>query len=544
VVFKTIVWIEKKINKGVEHITKADHNACYALRDKGKSRATLRRLSSTVGLMELETNENLIVLILILLIVLSLPQQLHAEEADEKNKPVGFSVPTQCLLIQEVSDVVVDRVITIVGKWGDYIHGKSYQQEALVTFKGWQYTTYYDAIRRLCVARRSLPSGSWQRIVFSDYTYQGDDNHNVPVLGICPKDGSIHLAFDHHGDSLNYRVSEANAANDPTGILWEASLFGPVVDYLVHGERVTGVTYPRFVNAPDKTLYIFFRAGGATNGRMWMSRYDPFSGGWADLRQITDSKGNYTFDSKTSTTRNAYQNTPCVDHNGRIHMSWVRREGGALSGGQHDLCYMYSDDGGKTFRNHLGTIVTEGNAKANINSPNLTVWPIGMQRGLKNQQAMVIDSMGCPHIVMWYLSDSANDIQTSSKDHTRSKYHHFWQTADGKWHKQELPFSLSSDQWTIRPQLAFDKKDQLYLVYNHNDNIAIAAATRAGNFTDWRLIKERTGNFTGEAKVDIMRLRHENILSIYMHERPSKAHESTQLHVIDFKIKVKQGRKR
>jgi hypothetical protein len=39
-----------------------------------------------------------------------------------------------------VEDSVVDRAITIVGKWGTYINGKSYQQEALVTHNGWQYT--------------------------------------------------------------------------------------------------------------------------------------------------------------------------------------------------------------------------------------------------------------------------------------------------------------------------------------------------------------------------------------------------------------------
>ena len=33
---------------GVEQITKADRNACHALSKKGKVRATLRRLSSTV----------------------------------------------------------------------------------------------------------------------------------------------------------------------------------------------------------------------------------------------------------------------------------------------------------------------------------------------------------------------------------------------------------------------------------------------------------------------------------------------------------------
>ena len=143
-----------------------------------------------------------------------------------------IKVPTHTLSLQETSDKVVDTVITIVGKWGDYIHGKSYQQEALVTYKGWQYATYYNANRKLCVARRELPSGTWWNIVFLDYTYLGDDNHNVPVIEISPKDGTIHLAFDHHGDLLHYRVSATNAANDPSGITWEASLFGPVVDHV------------------------------------------------------------------------------------------------------------------------------------------------------------------------------------------------------------------------------------------------------------------------------------------------------------------------
>lgn len=481
----------------------------------------------------------LIVLNLPLLLVLAVLTASSCKDARLEQTSIA-SLPAHDLSIQEVSDVVVDDVITIVGIWGDYIHGKSYQQEALVTYKGWQYTTYYDADRRLCVARRNLPSGSWQRIVFSDYIFRGDDNHNVPVIGICPKDGTIHLAFDHHRHPLHYRVSKANVAHDPLSIVWEASLFGPVVDSLVPGNRITDVTYPRFVMAYDDTLYFFFRVGSSTNGRTWMSRYDPSSGGWAAPWQITDSAGSYTIASKISSSRNAYHNTPCIDHNGRIHMSWIWREKG---NGQHDLCYMYSDDGGKTFRNHLGAVVANGQAHAGIHSPNIVVWPISLKRGLKNQQSMAVDSEGRPHIVMWFLEDSASDIAIGSKDHTKSKYHHFWQTRDGKWHKQELPFDLSSDSWTIRPHLAFGKNDQLFLCYNKDGNIAVAAATREGGFADWRLIKERVGTFTGEAKMDIMRLRDENTLSVYMHERPSKGHEGTALHVVDFNIGEKNSPK-
>jgi hypothetical protein len=447
-----------------------------------------------------------------------------------------MKAPTHRLSLQETSDKVVDNVITIVGKWGDYIHGKSYQQEALVTYKGWQYATYYNANRKLCVARRELPSGTWWNIVFSDYTYLGDDNHNVPVIEISPKDGTIHLAFDHHSDPLHYRVSATNAANDPSGITWEASLFGPVVDHVAPDNPINRVTYPRFVRAPDGRLFLFYRQGSATNGRMWMSVYDPSSGGWAVQWQVTESTGGYRFDGKTSTARNAYQNNTCIDANGRIHMSWVWREDKPLQNGQHDLCYMYSDDGGATFRNHLGAIVTQGSTRAGVNMADITVWSINPWRGLKNQQAMAIDSSGRPHIVMWYLTDTAPNVAIGAKDHTQSKYHHFWQTTDGKWHKQELPLELADDKWTVRPHLAFGTNDRLFLVYNHDDNIAVAAATAAGGYSDWRLIEERSGSFTGEAKIDIHRLRNESILSVYMHERPSAAHEAMPLHIIDFKI--------
>jgi len=469
-------------------------------------------------------------------ITLLLAGPLQAEEAAGSDKPVEVTNAAQRLSVKEVSATVVDEVITIAGKWGDFIHGKSYQQEALVSHKGWQYTTYYDAKRRLCVARRALPSGLWQTIRFSDYTYHGDDNHNVPVIGICPADGTIHLAFDHHNNPLRYRVSRANAANDPAAAVWDSSLFGPVVDSLVAGQRVKGVTYPQFVMAPDSTLLLFFRVGTAFDGRIWMSKYSP--AGWLEPWQVTASTGSYKLDGKTSAGRNAYLNNPCIDSKGRIHLSWIWREGGTLKDAQHDLCYMHSDDGGRTFLNQRGEVVTKDRTLAGVDSADLTLWPISARRGLKNQQAMAIDSNGRPHIVMWYLADSEPDIAVAAKDHTKSKYYHFWQSADGKWHKQELPFSLSRDEWTIRPQLAFGKDGDLFLVYNRDSNIVIAAATRAGGFADWSVVAERAGRFTGEAKLDLLRLRHENIISIYMHEIPNTAHAGTPLRVIDFSIQV------
>ena len=102
------------------------------------------------------------------------------------------------LTVTKVIKSKVDVSMTIKGAWGTFINGKSYQQMPLDTYKGWQYTTYYDQKQRLSIARRKLPGGSWQVIHFDDYLFKSNDNHNVTVLGICRKDGTIHLAFDIH----------------------------------------------------------------------------------------------------------------------------------------------------------------------------------------------------------------------------------------------------------------------------------------------------------------------------------------------------------
>ena len=117
------------------------------------------------------------------------------------------------------------------------VHGVTFQQDGITTYKGWQYATYYqgntsDSSGKVGVARRPLPSGAWETLVLHDYIFTTVDSHNDAVIGICPGDGRIHLSFDHHGDPLNYRVTIPGAANNPTTTAWTPSLFGPVIDHL------------------------------------------------------------------------------------------------------------------------------------------------------------------------------------------------------------------------------------------------------------------------------------------------------------------------
>ena len=86
--------------------------------------------------------------------------------------------------------------LTISGFFGQAINGLSFQQDIALTHLGYQYVGYYNSKRHVCVARRKLPTGSWEIIELRDYYFSSNDAHNTISLGICPNDGTIHLAFD------------------------------------------------------------------------------------------------------------------------------------------------------------------------------------------------------------------------------------------------------------------------------------------------------------------------------------------------------------
>lgn len=88
------------------------------------------------------------------------------------------------------------------------INGYAFQQDAITSFKSWQYAVFYSSLDRdltpeplyVHLARRRLPYGPWETIVFQDYPQTTDDGHNTVQIGICHDDGTIHLSYDHHCD--------------------------------------------------------------------------------------------------------------------------------------------------------------------------------------------------------------------------------------------------------------------------------------------------------------------------------------------------------
>jgi len=455
---------------------------------------------------------------------------------------------------EKPADTVVDpAALTIQGAFGQCINGLSFQQEAVTSLAGRQYVAYYDAARHVCLARRRLPDGPWEVIRFQDYAFGSNDAHNTISLGICPKDGTIHISFDHHCHPLHYRVSRPGVATRPDETAWEAGLFLPVTSELERGKPQQRVTYPRFWRTPDGGLQFCFRVGGSGNGDRMLADYCPKSGAWRDLRQIDSREGTFTDALNTSTSRCSYPNGYTVDAKGRLHVTWVWRE--SPQGANHDLLYAYSDDGGFTWRNNRGEVV--GDAKTpgkviRVDSPGVVVVPISRAHCLMNTQAQAVDSQCQPHVVMWHATDES---LRSAREESKScwgppdarHYHHYRRDADGQWRHVELPGVAGN-----RPKLFFDRRDNAYLIFNRwrraepdvdrrgvfyvTGDLVIMAATPGTQWADWKVIHTEPGPFVNEMLGDPYRWQDEGILSVLVQESPTKPHEPTRLRILDFRF--------
>jgi hypothetical protein len=457
--------------------------------------------------------------------------------------PTGAALAETFRVETAFRSVVDPSALTIDGTYGRSINGQSFQQDALLSFLGWQYLAYYDAEGHVCVARRSLPEGEWQVVRLLDYTLRTDDAHNTISLGLAPRDGTLHLAFDHHGHPLHYRVSRTGVATRPGSVDWTPDLFGPVTDRL--DSPVRSVTYPCFLTTPTGDLHLFHRQGTSGGGDWWVADYDATRGEWRDSRQIDSGAGSFQDRFNASPQRNAYPNGFDYGPDGRLHYTWTWRE--KTQGANHDIGYAYSDDLGREWRAGSGSVVrpADGSRVIRIDSPGVVAIPVGRYRSLMNQQAQAVDSRGRIHVAMWHRpTNQKSDGRTWAPD--QSRYHHHWRDDGGLWRTNVLPSSVGN-----RPKLFFDTADNAYLIYTVNrtparwsqgiyyvnGELQIAAATAANGWTDWTVIhREESASFLNEMLGDTERFRREGILSVLVQDMPGRSREATALRVLDFRI--------
>ena len=427
------------------------------------------------------------------------------------------------------------------GPFGTCFNGQTFQQEAVLTLNGYQYAAYYADGGVLCLARRKLTDGPWQSLRFEDYRVTHDDVHNVAALGICPGDGTIHLAYDHHVSTLHYRRSVAGLALRPETCDWDTGLFSKTTSKLT-GETLNRLTYPQFFSTPRGDLQLIYRLGTSGDGDWYLAEYSAESGEWTLLGTLFTRHGTY----KTSASRCAYPNPPRYGPGHRLHITWCWRERPANGirdlRTNHDLCYAWSDDYGRTWQDNDGRLVaiigtgqTGVSGSLGIDTPGVVVRRTRYLWGQMNTTTQAVDPAGRVHVINW---QHRQDADAGSTDLNTWRYYHYWRDTSGVWHTNKLPF------WGRKPQIAVDAHGRAFVVYGESDDrnyhhvdpgwrMVLVGASRESGWTDWRRLWMSSKTFVGEPLLDPVRWQQEAILSVYAQEQPESAGEASPLHVFD-----------
>ncbi len=404
--------------------------------------------------------------------------------------------------------------LTVVS-YGGYLNGESFQQDAIVSFGGYQYTAFWNTSRNVVLARRQLPAspggdgGAWQKFDFKDHRLSADDAHNTISLGIAPGDGTLHLAFDHHGSTLHYRRSVAGLLTDPEGTAWAAASFSAVSSALVGSTPVHLVTYPRFVTEPGgNKLLLSARIGESGSGDEHLWEYDTTTHAWSALGEYIEG---------TDASINAYLHGLAYTRGGsRLHAAWCWRDTPNATT-NHGLLYIYSDDHGRTWHNNAGDkVATTGASFVARSTAGLSVGAIGQNRGLINQEHMAVDASGRVHVLLSHLPDAEADNANFTNARARSEFFHYVREPEGTWARHGLGLRVIEN---FRGKLAISSTENVYAIL---PDLRIAGASPSDGYATWTLLDASdSGRFFSDPLIDTARLETSDELTVYYPERGS-----------------------
>ncbi len=442
------------------------------------------------------------------------------------------------------SKVIDNRAMTLdatIAQYGADINGLAFQSP-ITTAAGYQFATYFmqsGTNRHVAVARRPIPTPGnavpdWSVVELPNSKFTNGlstmDAHNVVSIGVDPTDGTIHLAYDLHVNTLKYVRSNVGAA---TGSTWDASLFNPQQSNLVGTTTLTSQTYPLFFRTNDNGMQLVMRSGTSGNGSNVLYNYSNSSNSWTSSQQIDSPSGTYTDRfGLTKTARNAYPNGFTYSSDGRLHQTFTYREAGGVNG-NHDILYVYSDDNGVTWKNNAGTTVTSGSTRFNVNTPGLVIRSIPAKSDMINTQGQNVDSENRIHVMMSHLDTAKSPLGTSNYEGTNASYYVYWRDELGNFHRNKIPAAVGT-----RPKIYFDADDNAIAIYNRADTLRIATATSSHNWTDWTELETVPGSsgFSSEALADEDLFKQNGILSVYMQKVPAANAAPSALHSLDYQI--------
>lgn len=453
-------------------------------------------------------------------------------------------------------DMVLDNGALLMPSsaiYGRAINGVSFQAEPFMTNGDYQYATWYHlgaSDEDVYLARRHLSGTTWETMDTGANFINGDgigggtlwDAHNVVLMGISG-DGRVHLSWDHHGHNLRYMNTNPGAA---TSVTWDSGLLNAERSALNSGGGSIGtLTYPQFTTDPATgNMYFNYRTGGSGAGNQFIATFNDQTGLWNTPHEFINGTNSIFYDDDfgtSSNNRNAYVNGLDVDSTGRLHTTWTWRET-ATGSSNHDIMYAYSDDGGDTWRNNVGTVVATVGSPMNMNSPGITIVPMNRGNTLMNQQTQAVDLDNRVHMVMWHKRDTAAPV-TGFTTTPADYFHYYRDPTTGVWNRTELPTTRAVGS---RPDMAYDENGNLYVAYVSpgagdaggyytNGDLIIATASKATGYEDWEIVYTDTRDFAGEPFIDQRRLLDSDVVSVFLQENSAiTTATGSALHIMEF----------
>ncbi|HEY5550370.1 MAG TPA: BNR-4 repeat-containing protein [Opitutaceae bacterium] len=349
------------------------------------------------------------------------------------------------------------RLLPIAGDgWsGSSINVVAGLQNTLITHGATQFAAFYAADSTIVLARREIGSDVWTTRR-TDIIGRTANAHNTVAIAV-DGDGFLHIAWDHHGDPLNYARSTAPLSLE----------LGPREP--MTGSLESEVTYPAFLELPGGDLLFLYRDGRSGRGNLVLNRYSVRARTWTQIQpNLIDGEG----------ARSAYTNA-VVDRRGVFHLAWNWRSSPDVAT-NHDIAYARSADGGVTWTSIAGTPLPVPITAANADY----ALRVGPNRSMMNPPSLAVDGQGRPYIASFWTPEGSDIPQ----------FHLVFRDAD-QWRvaqvsRRTTPFVLAGTA-TKRPPLSravvavrepWRKPREVYLVYRDDERSGRIVAAECRDF--------------------------------------------------------------
>jgi len=404
-----------------------------------------------------------------------------------------------------------------------------FRAHAILTKNNIQYSAFYVDQETLRIIKRNLGNQELQTHDIKG-VYNLYDAHNSISIGIDQLD-YLHISYDHHATSLQYRRSLAPQSVSE----WSDNM-------QMSGKFEEKVTYPTFITPTDLSpLMLLYRDGTHNNGTSRLKIYSEKTQTWSDL-----STPILTGMEQKLWTSNAYWNSPCLDNEGCLHISYVWRTG--VIGKEErvnniNIGYAWSPDLG----NSWFTINSQPYIPPITPSISETIWPTGAGSNLINQCSMALDSNHYPHIV--FYSNDQNQIP---------QYQHLWFDGNTWQHqyisKRTVKFNLTGGGTLqlpmSRPEVIIDEHDHVMVVFqsdetnHHMSLLSLEAPSYAYDSKNVHTISNEPVGYA-EPIIDKLRWQQEKVLSMLIQHNHQPNHDighvdtTAPIAIVDMTIQYK-----